>query len=75
MSNCDLLAWCQQEDTEINITRKRWHWSGHMLCKDANSITKVAIHWTQEGKWKHHGQLKLTWQRTVDVEMKNVNHS
>ena len=65
--NCDLLARCQQEDMEIITTRKRWR-------KDANSITKVAIHWTQEGKRKC-GRPKTTWRRTVEVEMKNMNHS
>ena len=44
ISNHDLLARCQQEDMETIITRKRWRWIGHVLHKDANSITKVAIH-------------------------------
>ena len=50
ISNRDLLARCQQEDMETIITRRRWCWIGHVLRKDANSITKVAIHWTPEGK-------------------------
>ena len=45
-----------------------------MLRKDANSITKVAIHWTPEGKWKR-DRPKKTWQRTVEAEMKNMNLS
>ena len=44
ISKCDLLARCHQEDMETIITRKRWHLIGHVLCKDANSVTKVAIH-------------------------------
>ena len=59
---------------ETIITRKRLRWIWHVLHKDANSITKVAIHWTPEEKWKH-GQPKTTWQRTVAAEMKNMNHS
>ena len=47
---------------------------GHMLHKDANSITRVAIHWTPEVKQKG-GRPKTTWRRTVEAEMKNVNHS
>ena len=73
-STHDRLAWCQQDDMETIITRKRWRWIGHVLRKDADFITKVAIHWTPEGKWKH-GCPKTTWQRTVEVEMKNMNHS
>ena len=74
LSNPDLLAPCQQEDMETIITRKQWRWIGHFLRNDADSITKVALHWTPEGKWKH-GRLKTTWRRTVEAEMKNMNHS
>ena len=59
---------------ETIITRKRWRWIGHVLRKDAGSITKVAIHWTPEGKQKR-GRPKTTWRRTVEAEMKNTNHS
>ena len=58
---------------EIITTRKRWRWIGHVLCKDANSITKVVIHWTPEEKRKR-CRPKTTWRRTVEVEMKK-NHS
>ena len=52
VSNHDLIARCQLKDMEAIITRKRWRWIGHVLHKDVNSITNVAIHWTPEGKWK-----------------------
>ena len=74
ISNRDLLAPCQQEDMKSIITRKRCRWIGHMLRKDANSVTKVAIHWTPEGKRKR-CRPKTTWRRTVEVEMKKMNHS
>ena len=74
ISNRDLLARCQQEGMETIITRKRWRWIGHVLRKDANSITKLAIHLTPEGKRKR-GRPKATWRRTVEAEMKNLKHS
>ena len=74
ISNRELLARCQQEDMETVITRKRWRLIGHVLRKDANSITIVAIHWTPEGKRKR-GRPKTTWRRTVEAEMKTMNHS
>ena len=75
ISSHDLLARCQQEDMEIIITRKRWPWIGHVLLKDANSITKVALHWTPEGKRKR-DRRKTTWRRRpVEAEMKKMNHS
>ena len=52
---------------------KRWRCVGHVLRKDVNSITKVAIHWTPEGNWKR-GRPKTTWRRTVEAEMKKMNH-
>ena len=74
ISNHNLLAQCQQKDMETIITRKQWCWIGHVLRKDANSITKVAIHWTPEGK-RTRGRPKTTWRRTVESEMNNMNHS
>ena len=74
ISNRDLLARCQKEDMETIITRKRWRWIEHVLRNDANSITLAAMHWTPEGKWKH-GRPKTTWRRTVEGEMKKMNHS
>ena len=59
---------------ETIITRKQWHWIGHLQQKDANSVTKVAIHWTPEEKWKC-GRPKTTWRRTVEAKMKNMNDS
>ena len=46
ISNRDLLARSQQEHMETIITRKRWRWIGHVLRKDANSITN---HHSTEG--------------------------
>ena len=59
---------------ETIITRKRWRWIGYALRKDANSITKVAIHWIPERKRKR-GRPKTAWRRTVEAEMKNMNYS
>ena len=73
LSNRHLLARCQQEDMETIITRKRWRWIRHVLRKDANSITNVAVRSTPEGKRKR-GHLKTTWRRALDAEMKNMNH-
>ena len=59
---------------ETIIAKKQWRWVGHVLHKTANSITKVAIHWNPEGKWKR-GHPKTTWQRKAEAEWKKMNHS
>ena len=74
ISHSDLLERCQQEDMETIITGKRWRWIGHVLRKDANFITRVAIHWIPEGKQKR-SQPKTAWRRTLEAELKNMNHS
>ena len=69
ISNHGHLARCQQEDMETIITRKRWRWIRHVLRKDANSITNVAVRSTPEGKRKR-GQPKTTWRRPVEADLK-----
>ena len=50
LSNHDLLARCQREDMETTMARKRWRWIGHVLRKDANSITKLKSTGTQRDR-------------------------
>ena len=59
---------------ETIITRKRWRWIGHVLRKDANSVTKDAIHWTQEGKRKKRRR-KTKWRGIAEAKTKTMNQS
>ena len=43
--------------------------TGHVLRKDDTSITRIAVHWTPEGKRKRWCP-KTTWRQTVELEMK-----
>ncbi|KAL0175752.1 hypothetical protein M9458_028082, partial [Cirrhinus mrigala] len=74
ISNHDLLQRCKQEDMDTIITRRRWRWIGHVMRKDCTSISKTALHWTPEGKRKR-GRPKNTWRRTVEAELKTLNHT
>ncbi|KAI4901756.1 hypothetical protein NFI96_001042 [Prochilodus magdalenae] len=74
ISNEELLAQCGQESMTTILMKKRWRWIGHVIRGRSNSITKTALHWTPEGKRKR-GQPKNTWRRTVEAEMKTLNHS
>ena len=74
ISNEDLLRRCKQEDMGIVITRRRWRWIGHALRRDPQSITRTALHWTPDGKRKR-GRPRTTWRRTVESEMKAMQHS
>ncbi|RXN04778.1 endonuclease-reverse transcriptase [Labeo rohita] len=74
ISNHDLLQRCKQEDMDTIITRRRWRWIAHVMRKDCTSISKTALHWTPEGKRKR-GRPKNTWRRTVEAELKTLNHT
>ena len=74
ISNEELLAKCNQEDMGTIVLRRRWKWIGHVLRMDAQNITRVALHWTPEGRRKR-GRPKTTWRRTVEGELKALNHS
>jgi hypothetical protein len=50
ISNKDLLNRCQQEDMATIITKRRWKWIGHVLRKEPDDTTKIALYWTPEGK-------------------------
>jgi hypothetical protein len=51
------------------ITKRRWKWIGHVLRKEPDDTTKIALYWTSEGKRKR-GRPKVTWRRTVEAERK-----
>ncbi|KAK6491765.1 hypothetical protein HHUSO_G3931, partial [Huso huso] len=46
----DLLTQCSQEDMSTIITRRRWRWIGHVLRMETDSIIRIAVRWTPEGK-------------------------
>ncbi|XP_073670675.1 uncharacterized protein [Paramisgurnus dabryanus] len=74
ISNEQLLACCNQDSIGTIIMRRRWRWIGHLLRREQESITRTALHWTPEGKRKR-GRPKNTWRRTVEGELKNMNHT
>ncbi|KAK7101726.1 hypothetical protein V1264_020063 [Littorina saxatilis] len=74
ISNNDLLQRCNMEEMETLITQRRWRWIGHVLRMENDSIPKVALRWTPEGKRKR-GRPNQTWRRTVEEESKDLNHS
>lgn len=72
ISNKDLLTRCQQDSMANIITKRRWNWIGHVLRREHDSIPRVALHWTPEGRRKR-GRPKITWRRTVEEEIKSMN--
>lgn len=52
ISNEELLIRCHQDSMNEIITRRRWNWIGHVLRREQDNITRVALHWTPEGRRK-----------------------
>ena len=49
------------------IKRRRWKLIGHVLRKSASDNSKIALHWTPEGRCRR-GRPRETWRRTVKKE-------
>ena len=71
ITNKDLYHKTQQCCIETEIKRRRWRWIGHILRKENEDISKVALRWTPDGKRKR-GRPKETWRRMVENEMKII---
>ena len=74
ISNEDLLQQCRQESMEIILLKRRWKWIGHTLRREPDHISRIALHWTPEGKRKR-GRPRNTWRRTVESEMNLWNET
>ena len=73
ISNEQLFARCRQDSMETIIIRARWRCIGLVLRKEPGNIARTALYWTLEGK-QERGRPKNTWRRTVEGEMKTLNH-
>ena len=73
ISNADLFKKTNSLDIVIEIRRRRMRWLGHVLRMPQESIPKVALRWTPQGK-RNRGRPKTTWRRTVlaDLEKENL---
>ena len=69
-SNSELLKLTEQEKMGIVLLRRRWRWIGHVLLRENNNISKVAL----QGKRKK-ARPKSTWRRTAEAELKTLNLS
>ncbi|VDP56783.1 unnamed protein product [Schistosoma mattheei] len=61
-----------QLPAEEEIRKRRWKWIRHTLRKSSNCITRQALTWNPEGKWKRE-RPKDTSRREVEVDMKRTN--
>ena len=74
ISDQQLLARCNQDSMETIIMWRRWRWIGHVMSREQDNITRTALHWKPEGKCKR-GRPRNTWRRTVETELKTMQHT
>ena len=73
-SNSELLKLTEQGKMGIVLLRRRWLRIGHVLLRENNNISKVALRWTPEGKRKK-ARPKSTWRRTEEAELRTLHLS
>lgn len=71
ISNKEVLTNFQQDSMETTIAKRRWNWIVHVLRREQEGISRVALRWTPEGG-RRRGLPKTTWRRTVEEEMKSM---
>ena len=71
VSNDELYRMTHSQPVAELIKVRRWRWIGHILRRDNNNNSKIALTWTPEGKRKR-GRPKTTWRRTVEAERKSL---
>ena len=66
-----LLERCESDKPATIVKKRRWTWVGHVLHREPNSLLRIALHWTPEGKRKR-GRPKTMWRRTMEGEIKKL---
>ena len=63
----ELLEKAETRLLSEEVKKRRWKMIGHILRRNRNSRTNIALSWTPEGK-RRRGRPKTTWRRTVEKE-------
>ncbi|VDP55660.1 unnamed protein product [Schistosoma curassoni] len=71
-SNSLLWERTNQLPSEEEIRKRRWKWIEHTLLKSSNCITRQAVTWNPEWKWKG-GRSKNTLRREIESDMRRMN--
>jgi len=74
IGNKDLLTSCNLQPLSVAVRKKRWRWLGHVLRMETDSLPRVALRWTPQGR-RRRGMPKVTWRRTMARELKECGLS
>ncbi|XP_061195301.1 uncharacterized protein LOC133203547 [Saccostrea echinata] len=74
INNKNLWETTNQDPITKQITRRKWRWIGHTLRKPSGDITRHALEWNPQGKWRV-GRPRTTWRRSCEEEIRQCGHS
>ena len=74
ISNKDLMTSCNLEPLSVVVRKRRWIWLGHVPRMETDSLPRVALRWTPQGR-RRRGRPKVTWRRTMVREPKECGLS
>ncbi|VDO75020.1 unnamed protein product [Schistosoma margrebowiei] len=60
--------------TTTTTIKRRWKWTGHILLKSSNCITRQALTWNPEEKRKRE-RPKKTLRREIEADMQRMNNN
>ena len=74
ISNKDFWKATGQEDTNLEIRKRKFRWIGHTLRKEDGEIPKAALHWNPQGK-RERGRPKNSWNQSIKEVIKEAGRS
>ncbi|KAK3546988.1 hypothetical protein QTP86_007917 [Hemibagrus guttatus] len=70
ISNEELRRRTGANSIQETIQKRRWRWLGHVCRMPPDSLPRIALRWTPQGK-RNRGRPKETWRRTVEKDLKS----
>ena len=64
-------ASCSLEPFSVVVQKRTRRWLGYVLTTEADSMQRVALRWTPQGK-RSRGRPKVTWRRAMEKELWSV---
>ncbi|VDO90909.1 unnamed protein product [Schistosoma margrebowiei] len=74
ISNNLLCERTNQFPSKEEISKRRWKWIGCKFWKSTKWISRLALIWNPEGKWKRERSKNILY-RKIEVDMKRMNNN
>ncbi|KAJ4436711.1 hypothetical protein ANN_16843 [Periplaneta americana] len=75
ITNKELWRRADQHEISKEIKFRKWKWIGHVLRRENDNITRMALDWNPQGLNRRRGRSKITWSNTIRDEAKQAGKS